>query len=446
MIKAVVSDNQSAFILGRRISNNILLTHELMNNYHRDRGPPRCAFKVDIQKAYDTVDWRFLENILTYFGFPTLMVKWIIACVMSASFSLNVNGDIHGYFQGKRGLRQGDPISPYLFTLVMEVLTLIIKRRARVSNTFRYHKHCEELRIVNVCFADDLFLFVRGEVDSARLIMEALDEFQKSSGLVFSIPKSTTYFCNVHTHIKHDILNRMPFSEGELPVKYLGVPLISSRLLNKDCKILVERVTNRIGDWKNKSLFEAFFGVMASNNVVRQRWHGILFIFLNVKVRWIHCYKLRGRRIWDVPIKHDMSWGDIYSKGYNLQNCVVDLATNGGWSWPQAWLLKSPNIALVPAPNLVESRLDVPQWRDYGGKFSDFSAKCAWEAFRPRGNEDIVAHFQPMAHRRNVISIIGRLLVAAASYFIWVERNNRLFKNVRRSSDEIRDTIMITVR
>ncbi|GJT03135.1 hypothetical protein Tco_0824304 [Tanacetum coccineum] len=156
-IKEVISDNQSAFIPGRRISNNILIMKELMHNYHIDRGPPRCAFKVDIQKAYDTVNWVFLRNILKCFGFHMTMVKWIMACVSSASFWLSINGDIHGFFQARRGLRQGDPLSPHLFTLVME--------------------------IVNMCFADDLFIFTKGEVDSARLIMDSLDEFQKSSGL-----------------------------------------------------------------------------------------------------------------------------------------------------------------------------------------------------------------------------------------------------------------------
>ncbi|GJU52672.1 aspartic peptidase [Tanacetum coccineum] len=71
-IKEVVSDNQSAFILGRHISNNILITQELVHNYHRKRGPPRCAYKIDIQKVYDTVDWNFLENILIRFGFQTI--------------------------------------------------------------------------------------------------------------------------------------------------------------------------------------------------------------------------------------------------------------------------------------------------------------------------------------------------------------------------------------
>ncbi|GJV92055.1 putative RNA-directed DNA polymerase, eukaryota, reverse transcriptase zinc-binding domain protein [Tanacetum coccineum] len=253
-LKEIVSENQSAFIPGRRISDNILITQELMHNYHRNRGPPRCAFKVDIQKAYDTVDWKFLDYILRCYGFHHKMVKWIMTCVTTASFSICINGDIHGFFKGKRGLRQGDPLSPYLFTLVMEVLTLIIKRRVRLSDSFRYHNRCEDLQLVNVCFADDLFIFTRGDVDSARLIMEALGEFQKCSGLVPSIPKSKVYFCNVRNQIKTEILGIMPFTQGELPVKYLGVPLISSRLLNRDCKILVEKVANKIGDWKNKSL------------------------------------------------------------------------------------------------------------------------------------------------------------------------------------------------
>ncbi|GJS67022.1 hypothetical protein Tco_0681586 [Tanacetum coccineum] len=124
----------------------------------------------------------------------------------------------------------------------------------RLSDTFRYHNHCEELEIINVCFADDLFIFARGDVEAARVIMDSLDEFKQVSGLVPSIPKSTAFFCNVMPHVKNAILSIMPFSKGKLPAKYLGVPLISSRLLNRDCKILVEKARNRIGDWKNKSL------------------------------------------------------------------------------------------------------------------------------------------------------------------------------------------------
>ncbi|GJW32527.1 putative reverse transcriptase domain-containing protein [Tanacetum coccineum] len=208
-IKEVVSENQSAFVPGRRISDNILITQELMHNYHRDRGPPRCAFKVDIQKAYDMV----------------------MACVKSPSYSICINGDIHGYFKGKRGLRQGDPLSPYLFTLVMEVLTLILQRRVRLSDSFRFHKHCEELRIINVCFADDLFIFARGDVESAKVVMDSLNEFKLVSGRVPSIPKSTVYFCNVINHVKSVILNVMPFSEGEKSYKGLEKVFIDDILI-----------------------------------------------------------------------------------------------------------------------------------------------------------------------------------------------------------------------
>nr|GEW00270.1 putative reverse transcriptase domain, reverse transcriptase zinc-binding domain protein [Tanacetum cinerariifolium]GEX28611.1 putative reverse transcriptase domain, reverse transcriptase zinc-binding domain protein [Tanacetum cinerariifolium] len=194
--------------------------------FHKRRGP-RCAFKVNIQKAYDPVDWKFLETILVGFGFHPKMVQWIVVCVLVASYSICVNGNLHGWFKGKRGLRRGDLLSPYLFTLVMEVLTLI---------------------------RDDLFLFARGHPNSGSVIMDALLEFKQVSGLVPSIPKSTTFFCNVPNAIKASILNSMPFAEGTLPVTYLGVPLISTRLIYCDYKILVEKLKSRVNDWRNKLL------------------------------------------------------------------------------------------------------------------------------------------------------------------------------------------------
>ncbi|GJT03655.1 hypothetical protein Tco_0838117 [Tanacetum coccineum] len=174
------------------------------------------------------IRWRFLKEVLIGFGFHDRMIGWIMECVSSTSFSISINGSLHGCFKGKRGLRQGDPLSPYLFTLIMEILTLMIKRRVRGSEDFTYHRYCSKLELVNLCFVDDLFLFAYGDASSARVIVEALDELKNSSGLTPSLPKSTAYFCNVLNHVKLSILQILPFEEGCLPVKYLGVPLVSS--------------------------------------------------------------------------------------------------------------------------------------------------------------------------------------------------------------------------
>ncbi|GJU35720.1 RNA-directed DNA polymerase, eukaryota, reverse transcriptase zinc-binding domain protein, partial [Tanacetum coccineum] len=253
-LDTLVDQNQSAFIPSRQISDNVLLSQELLRGYHRKRGYARCAFKVDIQKAYDSVEWSFLRNCLSNFGFHSTMIKWIMECISSTSFSININGDLKGFFKGKRGLRQGDPLSPYLFTLFMEVLNLMIKRNIAMNPYFKYHWQCKDLKLTHLCFADDLMLFCHGNSKSVTVLKNAIDEFGSVSGLFPSFPKSMVFFGNVKDSSKAKILMVMPFSEGKLPVRYLGVPLLSKRLYVNDCSALVDKVKKRILDWKNKTL------------------------------------------------------------------------------------------------------------------------------------------------------------------------------------------------
>ncbi|GJW67965.1 RNA-directed DNA polymerase, eukaryota, reverse transcriptase zinc-binding domain protein [Tanacetum coccineum] len=218
----LVSKNQSAFIPNRHIHDNIMLAQELFKGYDRKMGPKRVALKVDIQKAYDTVNWQFLEDILRGFGFHNRMVEWIMKCVTTTSFSVCVNGESCGYFKGGRGLRQGDPMSPYLFTLVMEILTLIIRRRVDMNRDFQYHYGCKRLKITNVCFADDLLMFCHADK------------------------------CSIKE--RKEILDIMPFKVEKLPIRYLGVPLTSKRIRIKECKSLIDKVESRVFNWKNKCL------------------------------------------------------------------------------------------------------------------------------------------------------------------------------------------------
>ncbi|KAF5815287.1 putative RNA-directed DNA polymerase [Helianthus annuus] len=250
----LVCNNQSAFVPGRLISDNILLSQELVKGYEWAKGCPRVSFKIDLQKAYDSVDHRFLEECLVNFGLHKKFISWIMVCMTSVHYSVAYHGNLYGFFKGERGLRQGDPISPYLFTLVMEVLNLMLIRRISAAEGFSYHWRCGKLNLTHLCFADDLFIFCGADVESVRVIKDTLDEFSYVSGLVPNMNKSDVIFGNVDERVQKLILEVLPFRVGVFPMKYLGIPLSSKRLYQKDCKVLIDRVKGRINDWKVKFL------------------------------------------------------------------------------------------------------------------------------------------------------------------------------------------------
>ncbi|KAJ9535818.1 hypothetical protein OSB04_un001029 [Centaurea solstitialis] len=249
----IISPTQSAFIPGRRITDNILMAHELVAGYQRDVGRPRCAFKIDLRKAYDTVDWTFLLHMLEGFGFHPVLRRWIEE-MLTTSFSIALNGESIGFFKGARGLRQGDPISPYLFTLIMEGFSMILRQCIDQATNFQYHQGCEDLHITHLCFADDLFVFTAANAESVEVLKTALDMFRVRSGLEPNLAKSEVFFSNVPLDDRQVILNLLPLATGSFPIRYLGVPLSSTCLRVGDFAPLVTKVKGRIRDWKSKFL------------------------------------------------------------------------------------------------------------------------------------------------------------------------------------------------
>lgn len=116
--------------------------------------------KIDLSKAYDIINWEFLDKVLIGFGFPVKFKDWIMECVCSTSFSVNCNEAIYGHFAGKKGIRQGDHVSPLLFVMVIEYFSRLMSMVVDLPD-FRYHPLCKNLKLNHLCFADDLMISVR---------------------------------------------------------------------------------------------------------------------------------------------------------------------------------------------------------------------------------------------------------------------------------------------
>ena len=140
----IIHPNQSVFIKGRRIADNVLLAHELVKGYCKNKDCC-CALKVDLQIAYDSVSWDFIEEIMLAFGFPLNFIKLVMKCIRSCIYSVVINGQIEGYFPVKQGLSQGDPLSSLLFVLCMDYFTRVLNKKS--AQGFTFQKKCRELQL-----------------------------------------------------------------------------------------------------------------------------------------------------------------------------------------------------------------------------------------------------------------------------------------------------------
>lgn len=244
--------NQSAFIKDRLLMENVLLATELVKDYHKDSVTPRCAMQMDISKAFDSVQWTFLLNTLEALGLPVRFIKWISLCITSASFSVQVNGELAGYFQSKRGLRQGCSLSPYLFVVCMNVLSKMIDEAA-AKGEIGYHPRCKNMDLTHLCFADDLMIFADGTRKSIEGILKVFDTFDKMSGLKISKEKSTLFIAGSIGY-RAEITRHFQFAAGELPVRYLGLPLLTKNMTVLDYLPLIEKIRKRVSSWTGRFL------------------------------------------------------------------------------------------------------------------------------------------------------------------------------------------------
>jgi hypothetical protein len=188
----VISPTQTAFMRGRNILEGVVILHETVHEMHR-KNLSGIIFKIDFEKAYDKVKWSFLLQTLRMKGFSAKWISWIHTFISGGSVAVNVNDDIGHFFQTKKGLRQGDPLSPLLFNIVADMLAVLLRRAEEHEQIGGIVPHLIEGGLSILQYADDTILFLEHDLDKARNMKLILAAFEQVSGLKINFHKSELF-------------------------------------------------------------------------------------------------------------------------------------------------------------------------------------------------------------------------------------------------------------
>jgi hypothetical protein len=184
LLDDIISPSQSAFVLGRMIMNNALLSFECIRHIKQENDPTisLCAYKLDLSKSYDRVDWSFLKQVMKKLGFSHRFVDWITMGVTSVRYCVKVNETLLDSLAPSRGLHQGDPLSPFLFLFIADGISYLMKKSIN-ENPQSPIKVCRhDYRVSHLLFVDDTILFFKANRDQAQCVKQTLHMYALSIG------------------------------------------------------------------------------------------------------------------------------------------------------------------------------------------------------------------------------------------------------------------------
>ncbi|KAE8732459.1 hypothetical protein F3Y22_tig00002058pilonHSYRG00012 [Hibiscus syriacus] len=261
--KKIVADNitqligpyQNNFLKGKSTTDNILVVQEVVHSMMNLKGRKGVVIaKIDLQKAYDNVSWEFLERTLQDFNFPDKLIKIIMFCIKSSTIEPLWNGEITEILNPKQGLRQGDPLSPYLFILVMERLSHMILEREEKGLWKSFKCLRGGVKLSHLFFTDDLLLFAEAKADQMNNIRSCLHEFSRA-GVEVNLQKSKKFISpNVNSNMARDLSHLCGISLTDDLGTYLGVPIIHKRVNAGTHAPLIDKVMRKLAGWKGRVL------------------------------------------------------------------------------------------------------------------------------------------------------------------------------------------------
>jgi hypothetical protein len=242
----VISKEQAGYVEGRQIMDSVILANEVVSSLKSTK-TPGMLIKLDLSKAFDKASWQYLRAILNSFGFDHDWVNWILNLTSSAFFSILINGVPSRPFSASRGIRQGDPLSPFLFVLMGEGLGHYIKSAVLEGALKGLPLHNIRPAPSHSQFVDDTLLMNSPMTHEAVKLNSILSDFTEASGMTLNLEKSKLFFFNTPMAVQIHISKILGIPRSSLLSNYLGILLTGAPAKSISWDSLLISISNRLG-------------------------------------------------------------------------------------------------------------------------------------------------------------------------------------------------------
>ncbi|XP_026440533.1 uncharacterized protein LOC113339485 [Papaver somniferum] len=436
----LISDFQGAFIQEKKILAGVLIANECVDSRLK-ANKPGILCKIDMEKAFDNVNCHSLFTILEKHDFGAKWISWIKWCVTSSHLSILVNGSSTEKLKPSKGLRQGDSLSPYIFLLVVEVLSKLITdvvERGQLTG-FQVVENGTIISLLH--FADDTLIFLDASVEEVRRLFIILAVFESITGIKLNLDKSTMISVGAEAVIEA-LSKEIGCKTEKLPFKYLGIPIGEHWRSTTVWEYVLTRMEQRLASWKKRTL----------NKVVSK----LVEVNLVLVIQDLMVFTMkngRGIRFWKDNWTQRGRLQDIFPVSFKAtrdkKSSIVEIIVNGSWTCNFKRRLNA-NESLewdllcrdIPVPTLEDGEDEVSfiLWDSFHDSlptrdmFSHRAFKISWPM--PRTLLQLFdAWDMNVLHGKG--KAIWKIIHYTVCWILWKERNGRVFGGRRKDTNDI---------